>query len=121
MPVDQTRSEEKYVSPDGTLTFMVVREPGDISLGFHNATVHTHGDILASLFGLPVEEAVAAFVDAILSNKAVIAICEVDGRHVDTWISDDPDAPDPYRPENETVTFRYWNGSPYTPKPGTRQ
>jgi hypothetical protein len=113
----EDRFEETYVSPDGTLTFLVVREPGDISLGFRDATWHTHGDILAALSGLPVQQAVAAYVGALTSSKAVIAISTVDGRIADIWIPDDPGAPDPHQPENEIITFRYWDGTPFMPAP----
>lgn len=44
-----------YVSDDGALTFLVVREDGDISLGFKDTPWHTHGDILAALAGLPID------------------------------------------------------------------
>jgi hypothetical protein len=113
--MNENRSEEKYVSPDGALTFLVVREAGDISLGFQGGIAHTHGDIVAGQFGLPVEQAIAAYVGALTSNKAVIAISTVDGRVADVWIADDPDAPDPHKPENEVITFRYWDGTPYRP------
>jgi hypothetical protein len=118
-PMDENRSEQRYVSPDGTLTFLVVREPGDISLGFHATSWHTHGDILAALSGLPIEQAVAEFVSDVTSNKSVIAISTVDGRVADIWVTDDPAAHDPYQPENETVTFRYWDGTPFMPVEGS--
>jgi hypothetical protein len=74
---------------------------------------------LAALAGLPIEQAVAEYVDALTSNKAVIAISRVEGRLADIWITDDPGAPDPYKPENETITFRYWDGTPFMPVEGS--
>jgi hypothetical protein len=113
--VEEKSLEEKYVSPDGTLTFLVVRERGDISLGFEGYPWHTHGDILAALSGLPIEQAVAQYVDAVTSSESVVAIATVDGRVRDISIADDPMRPDPYKPENETIAFRYWDGTPFSP------
>jgi hypothetical protein len=74
------RSTDKYVSPDGLLTFLVVREHGDVSLGFEGTPWHTHADILASLSGLSQEEVVSQFVTSLLENKRAIAVATVNGR-----------------------------------------
>jgi hypothetical protein len=108
---DKPRSSEKYVSPDGALTFLVVREHGDVSLGFEGTPWHTHADILASLSGLSQEDAVAQFVTSVLENKRAIAIATVNGRVRDVWVVDGPAAADVYKPEDEVITFRFWDGS----------
>ncbi len=41
MTEHQTSSE--HVSPNGALTFIVQREPGDITLGFEGTPWHTRG------------------------------------------------------------------------------
>src|SRR5258708_2505415 len=68
------RGTEKYVSPDGSLTFLVVREHGDVSLGFEGTPWHAHADILASLSGLSQEDAVSQFVTSVLEHKRALAI-----------------------------------------------
>jgi hypothetical protein len=105
------RSTEKYVSPDGSLTFLVVREHSDVSLGFEGTPWHTHADILASLSGLSQEDAVSQFVTSLLENKRAIAIATVNGRVRDVWVADDPAGVDIYKPEDEVITFRLWDGS----------
>jgi hypothetical protein len=107
----------KYVSSDGALTFIVQRDEQDITLGFEGYPSHTHGDIEAALSGLPVEEAVAQFLNAILTNQAIIAMVAVDGCIRDVWITSDPDKPDPWKPDNETVSFRYWDGTAWPMRP----
>ena len=104
-------SMEKYVSPDGSLTFLVIREHGDVSLGFEGTPWHTHADILAALSGLSQEDAVTQFVTSLLENKRVIATATVNGRVRDVWVTDDPAEVDIYKPENEVITFRLWDGS----------
>jgi hypothetical protein len=101
---------EEHRSPDGLLRFLVCRSgDGDISLGFDSFTWHTHADILASLSGLSENVAVKQFVDDVLSSRAIIAVARVDGNIRDVWVTDTP-SPDKYKPDNETIEFRYWDG-----------
>jgi hypothetical protein len=102
----------EYQSPDGLLKFIVVREGGDISLGFAGYPWHIHGNILASLSDLPTEEAISRYVDALLSNRTVIAIAAVDGVTVDVWITDNPPLTDRHKPQEEMITFRLWDVEP---------
>jgi hypothetical protein len=105
----------RYISPDGVLTFLVVYEEGDVALGFEGTPWHTHADILAALSGLPEDEAVAQCVDALLKNKSVVGIATIDGWVRDIWVADNPMAEDLYKPENETITFRFWDGTSFDP------
>lgn len=105
----------RYVSPDGVLTFLVVDDGSDLALGFEDVPSHTHADILAALSGLPEPDAVSRYVDALLENKSVVAIATVDGEVRDIWIADDPLREDPYKPQNETITLRYWDGRSFDP------
>jgi hypothetical protein len=101
---------EKHDRPDGSLRFIVARaDDGDISLGFDTYPSHTHGDILASLSGLPMDEAVRQYVDKLLAGRSFIVIARVDNVIRDVWVTDDP-RPDKYKPENETIEFRFWDG-----------
>jgi hypothetical protein len=103
---------EEHRTPDGLLRFVVERGPdGDLALGFDGYSWHMHGDILASLSGLPVEEAVRAFIDGLLKGESFIGISRVRGEIQDAWVTDDP-RPDKYKPDEETMEFRYWDGRP---------
>jgi hypothetical protein len=105
-----------HESPDEALRFVIVRDDdGDVTLGFSDHPWHTHGDILAKLSELSIEQAIAQHVDALLSNRSVIAIATTDGKIRDDWIDDDPLQPDPYKPDNETIAFRFWDGTPFDP------
>ena len=107
------RSTTRYLSADGELTFLVIRQPGDIALGFEGTPWHTHADILAALSGYPPEEAVARYVADLLESRLVIAIATVDGAVRDIWVAEEPDKPDRYKPDNEIINLRYWDGRPY--------
>jgi hypothetical protein len=99
---------EEHRTPDGLLRFLVTRgDDGDIALGFDGYPWHTHGDILASLLGVPIDAAVRQYVDALLTGRRLIAIARVDGAIRDVAVADSPE-PDKYKPANETIEFRYW-------------
>lgn len=98
------------------LTSLVVREKDDVSLGFEGYDWHTHGSILAALAGLPVEDAVNRFVDALLSNQSVIAAATREGTTIEVWVAGTPIKADCYKPENELVTFRLWDGTAIDPE-----
>jgi hypothetical protein len=107
--------QEKHISPDGKLTFLVIRDHGEVSMGFEGVPSHTHGDIEAEIAGLPLDQAVALYVQRLVQNKSLIGIATVDGKIVDIWISEMPPPHDKYKPSNEIVSFRFWNGVPYAP------
>ncbi len=108
----------KHVSPDGLLTFVVAAdEAGDVALGFEGYPWHTHADILAEICGTTQKIAVAQFLDELLGSRAVIAIATIAGRIADVWVSDDPAKPDPHKPDDEAIAFRFWNGTPWRPEP----
>ena len=107
-----TQIIEEHRSPDGLLRFLVSSDlDGDIALGFDGFSWHTHADILASLSGLSGDEAVRQFVDDLLNGRAIIAIARVGDTIRDVWVTDGP-FPDKYKPEDETVEFRYWDRMP---------
>jgi hypothetical protein len=101
---------ESHRTPDGAFRFVVLEAPdGDISLGFEGYPAHAHGDILASLSGLPIQAAIRRYVDALVNGTAIIAVARVGGRIRDVWVTDEP-APSKYEPDDETIEFRYWDG-----------
>ena len=103
---------EEHRSPDGLLTFKVGRDDGgDYCLGFDGYSWHTHADILASLSGLGEAEATRQFVDDLVGGRAIIAIARVGGKIRDVWVADAPVA-GKYKPDDETIEFRFWDGSP---------
>jgi hypothetical protein len=115
------RNVTRYVSPDGALAFLVIRDPDDITLGFEGYPWHTHGDILAELSGDVTEQAVHRFVEDLLGNALVIAVISVDGVIADVRPKDDPETPDRYQPENEQIQLRYWSGAPFRAGEATRR
>lgn len=101
---------EEHRSPDGILRFLVGKgDDGDITLGFDGFSWHTHADILASSSGISQEEAVRRFVDDLLGGRAIIAVARVGGTIRDIWVTETP-RPDNYKPDDETIEFRYWDG-----------
>jgi hypothetical protein len=102
---------EEYRTSDGLLRFLVSRgADGEITLGFDRFAWHTHSDILAAVTGLAEEAAVRRFVDDLLNSRAIIAIARVGDTIRDVWVTDTR-IPDKYKPENEMIEFRYWDGS----------
>ena len=99
--------EQRYVSPDGRLVFLVVRKDDDVILGFEGSDWHTHGDILASLFAVSVEHAVKRFVEDLLGDQSVIGVGSMDGVTPFIWVEDGFDYPD----EEFAVERRYWSGA----------
>jgi hypothetical protein len=103
---------EEHRTPDGLYRFIVTRgEDGDLSLGFDGFPSHTHGDILAELSGLSIDGAVRDYIEALLSGRSCIGIARVGGKIRDVWVAGDP-RPDKYKPDDETMEFRYWDGRP---------
>jgi len=49
-------------------------------------------------------------VDDLLNSRAIIAIARVGDTIRDVWVTDTR-IPDKYKPEDETIEFRYWDGS----------
>jgi hypothetical protein len=100
----------KFVSPDGVLTYLVTRTDEGTSLGFQGVPSHTHGRILAELYGLSENEAIRTHIDALLNNELYIVIAMVDGQIKDIWTTQSI-VNDKYKPKNEIITFRYWDGT----------
>jgi hypothetical protein len=103
---------EEHRTPDGRFRFVVERNDDvDFALGFDGYPSHTHGDIVASLSGLPIEAAIRSYIDDLLCGRSFIGIATVAGKIRDVWVTTDP-RPDKYKPADETIEFRYWDGRP---------
>jgi hypothetical protein len=108
------RTLEKHISPDKSLTFVVVQDDeGDISLGFESSAWHTHGDILAALSGMPEKDAIRQYVDELINDKKIIAVAKPSNGKTEVWITDDPQDELKYKSEDEILTFRYWSGQKF--------
>ncbi len=108
---------EEHRSADGALIFAVdALEGGDVAIGFRNFPWHTHADILSSMRSTPEAAAVRSFVDELLNDEAVIALRYIDNVLSDVWVSDDPRGDLRYCQSNERIEFRYWSGTPFSPK-----
>lgn len=106
--------DAEYISPDGLLRFIVeLDDDEDVTLGFAGHFWHTHADILAATSGEPEQEAVARFVEDLLTDRSVIAVSRVGGEVRDVRITDDPVTELRDKTEEEEVEFRYWSGRPW--------
>jgi hypothetical protein len=106
---------ERYVSPDGTLTFVVFESDGEAVFGFEGSTWHSHPRFLVNRQGLADEAALREFIDDLLASRRVIAISSVKGRVTRVWVTDDPRNEVAFEPSGETLAFRYWDGSQWEP------
>lgn len=102
-----------HVSPDRLLTLIVQRDGDDTVLGFDSFAWNTSSAFLASKWGVTKEAAVTHFLGELLGNRAIIAVARVDKRVRDVWITDRPASELKYKRHEETIEFRYWDGSPW--------
>jgi molybdopterin-binding protein len=103
---------EQHQSSDGLLKFVVGREDDEtIYLGFQGIGWHTHGDILASMSGLPEEAAVRQFVDRLVSGQTIVVVERVGGRICDVRVTKNPAEELKNKEGNESLEFRYWDGT----------
>ncbi len=102
---------EEHTSPDGVLRLVVtLGDDGDTTIGFDGYGWHTHGDLLASLADLPESEAIRQFIERLTLDDAIIAVSLADGRIIDVWLTDDPQADLRSKPPEESLAFRRWSG-----------
>ena len=102
---------ERYSSPDdGSLVLIVDDDHGDVAVAFDGFEWHTHGDALVGSFGATQEAAVATFVEQILSDRLVIAVCSRDGAVHDVRVTDDPATEHSHVRAGEHILLRFWSG-----------
>src|SRR3712207_4802138 len=105
--------QEEHHSSDGVLTLVVVRDEGDITVGFRGYGWHTHGDVLAATYQiargdvLTSDAATDRFVDEVLTNRAVVVVQRIEGNIRDVWVTDDVTREVRHRHPDETLEFRY--------------
>lgn len=100
---------ERHESPDKLLVLGVWETDSDIMIGFEGLPWHTHGDILSELSGLSQSDAIREFVDQLIQDRQLICVSTIDEAIRDAWPVEKPYA-DPYKPAEESMTFRYWSG-----------
>ena len=108
----------EYTSPDGQLKLLITCPDGDWTVGFDGFPWHTHGSILADLSGQDEVSAVESFVADLTTNVSVICLRRTAGKLTAAWVSDDPPTDlldhERYGEPNETIEFRYWDGTTVT-------
>ncbi len=98
------------MSPDGSLELVVDEVDGDPAIAFKGFEWHTHADLLVPEYGATELEAVRAFVDAILADQLVIAVCGDDGHVRDVRIAANP-ASEIAGTKAGKVLLRVWGGA----------
>lgn len=93
---------------------LVVREDGDVSVGFDGYSWHTHPEVLVAKYELIGEsvatpdEAVQRFLRDLQSNAAPIVVLRKAGKISDVWtVVGKPE--DKYLEADETQETRYWS------------
>lgn len=110
---------EEYRSRDGVLRLLVIRENDDVTIGFDGYPWHTHGDVIAGeleLLGEPKcapEEAAKRLVEDVLSGRIGIGIVRRQGQIQDVLATYLLKTDDPYRPPEEELELRRWDGTPW--------
>src|SRR5580704_12646876 len=100
-----------YISPDGLLRFIVRSPDGDVTMGFDGYPWHTHGDLLPGNVSTSIESWTKSFVDALLNNRAIIAVLRERNVIKDIWITDDLARDARYPIEGESIEFQLWDGT----------
>jgi hypothetical protein len=101
----------QYVSSDGLLQLNVQRDGDDTILGFNDFAWNTSSEFLASKWGISRDAAVTRFIDAVLGNRAIIAVAQVGLDIRDVWVTDRPASELKYKRHEEAIAFRFWDGT----------
>jgi hypothetical protein len=101
---------------------VLMDDDGDFAIGFAGkSSWHTHGDVLVGEYqlqgidGLTPESATERFVESIVNSQALIAVSTISGQSNGIWVTDDPMKDLLYKPDNEEILFRYWDGNTWKP------
>jgi hypothetical protein len=102
---------ETHTSPDGVLTLIIDQlDDGDIAVGFTQSQWHTHANLLVGDHGATEEAALRTFVQAILSDRSVIAIRRQGETILRAEVTDDPEWDRQNISKGQTLELRYWSG-----------
>jgi hypothetical protein len=74
---------------------------GDFTVGF--GAWHTHADVEGGISNT------VALIAHILSDEATLVVSEENGRFVDAWVTDDPEAERRYQASGETLRIGSWS------------
>lgn len=108
------RTEERYVSPDGELVFLVICDRGEYTMGFEGSVWHTHCDLVPGRPGPSIADDVRRYVADLLSDRSVIAIDkDFDGEPLISI--EDPELEEALGPHDPPLRRRYWSGKVPTP------
>ncbi|RYG64727.1 hypothetical protein EON80_18710 [bacterium] len=106
--MSDARTEERYVSTDGELVFLVIYDRGDYTMGFKGSVWHTHGDILPGRPGPSIADDVRRYVADLLNDRSVIAIEDFDGEPLISI--EEPELEKAIGPSDPSTRRRYWSG-----------
>jgi hypothetical protein len=101
----------QHVSPDGLLTLKLRRDADNVIVRFNDFAWSTSSEFLAGKWGMSKDCALTRLVDEVLGNKAIIAVAHVGSAIRDVWVTDRPASELKYKRHEETIAFRFWNGS----------
>jgi len=101
----------QHISPDGLLRLNLRHEAEDVIVQFNDFAWSTSSEFLASKWGTSKDAAVTRFVDEVLGNRAIIAVAHAGSAIRDVWVTDRPAAELKYKRHEETILFRFWDGS----------
>ena len=104
---------ERYPTPDATLTLLVQRDDGDITIGFDGYPWHTHADIIADLRRQSdPESALKSYLDDLFHDRLPIVLMKKAGVLTEPFIPDFPEEPidTKYFEPDESYELRYWSG-----------
>lgn len=98
----------RYTTPDGHFTLVVV--PTDDLIGFEEYPWHTHGAFLASVYQIG---SVSEFLEALFSDRLVMAVSRIGDTVSDVCVTSDPEREAERLSTGETLELRYWSGRRY--------
>jgi len=102
---------EQHSTPDGLLKFIIEDYGDDIALGFEGYPRHTHPECLPPYDSNDGKSTIKKFVEDLLADRLLIGLCKKNGRLTGVWVVETPPPdPDPYKPADEEIEFRYWSG-----------
>ncbi len=111
---EREKVTERYSSPDGMLTLIVVRQEGDITIGFDGLPWHTHPDNIANLRGEnDKEQALRKYLEDLFNDRLPIVLMMKGDVVSEPYILNFPDeAVDSkdFEPD-ESYKLRFWGGS----------
>jgi hypothetical protein len=101
----------QHVSPDGLLKLNIQQEGNETIVGFNDFAWSTSSGFLASRWDISEDAAVRRFVEEVLGSQAIIAVASAGPAIRDVWVTDRPASELKYKRHEETIAFRFWDGT----------